>query len=245
MWVYMWKIFSPGTKTYWIYVKLWIIYSCSSPSSPNIAPIFGFITDYKHRQIQRIQNLFAGFITGTVDYIHPRGMDIVHSLNSHTIKERWDYFLCALLFKCISGLASNYLCYDIHKTMNVNIHGYDTRFNKDMDLRAPFLKDNYKRRLSYMAKNLWNAYVKESANLDSFNQNSKYVKGWIDNVGYHRKHFISDITIMVKSISGDVPINEFGLPLIKNEQDGEVNFQIFLRFALIHDIFTPVWGGFY
>ena len=85
------------------------------------------------------------------------------------------------MFKCIHGLAPNYLRNDV--TMHVDIHGYNTRSGENMDLYVPrVIKDIYKRSFSYMATNLWNQLptdVKESATLDSFKQNYKYSKGWI------------------------------------------------------------------
>ena len=57
-----------------------------------------------------------------------KGGDIVRSLHLQTVKERRDYFLCVLMFKCIHGLAANYFCNDV--AMYVDIHGYDTRGGK-------------------------------------------------------------------------------------------------------------------
>ena len=143
--------------------------------------IWGCTTDTNLGKIQRIQSLAARIITGNFDYIHSRGVDIVRSLHLQTVKDRRDYFLCVLMFKCIHGLAPNYLRNDV--TMYVDIHGYDTRSGENMDLYVPrVIKDIYKRSFSYMATNLWNQLptdVKESATLDSFKQNYKYSKGWI------------------------------------------------------------------
>ena len=94
--------------------------------------IWGCTTDTNLGKIQRIQSLAARIITGNFDYIHSRGVDIVRSLHLQTVKERRDYFLCVLMFKCIHGLAPNYLRNDV--TMYVDIHGYDTRSGENMDL---------------------------------------------------------------------------------------------------------------
>ena len=87
--------------------------------------IWGWTTDINTGKIQPIQSLAARIITRNFDYIHSRGVDIVRYLNLQTVKERRDYFLCVLMFKCIHGLAPNYLSNDV--TMYVDIHGYDTR----------------------------------------------------------------------------------------------------------------------
>ena len=132
-------------------------------------------TDTNLGKIQRIQSLAARIITGNFDYIHSRDVDIVHSLHLQTVKERRDYFLCVLMFKCIYCLAPNYLCNDV--TMYVDIYGYDTRSGENMDLYMPrVIKDIYKRSFSYMATNLWNQLptdVKGSTTRDSFKQNYK------------------------------------------------------------------------
>ena len=39
------------------------------------------------------------------------------------------------MFKCINGLTLNFLCNDV--TMHVDIHGYDTRKNENVDLYIP------------------------------------------------------------------------------------------------------------
>ena len=52
-----------------------------------------------------------------------------------TIRERRDYYMCVLMFKCIYGLALHYLSNDV--TMHVDIRGYDTRIAENMDLCIP------------------------------------------------------------------------------------------------------------
>ena len=102
----------------------------------------------KLTSIVYIQNLLARIICDNFDYIHSRGIDLVRSLKLQTIRERRDYFLCVLMFKCIHGLAPHYLSNDI--TMHVDIHGYDTRSAENMDLYIPrCAKEIYKRRFLY------------------------------------------------------------------------------------------------
>ena len=95
------------------------------------------------KKTQRIQSLAVRKRTGNFDYIHSRGVDIVRPLHLQTVKERRDYFLCVLMFKCIHGIAPKYLCNDV--TMYVDIHGYDTRSGKTMDLSVSrVIKDIYR-----------------------------------------------------------------------------------------------------
>ena len=82
--------------------------------------IWGCTTDTNLGKIQRIQSLAARVIIGNFDYTYSKGVDIVHSLHLQAVKERRDYFLCVLMYKCIHGLAPICLCndailyYDIH-----------------------------------------------------------------------------------------------------------------------------------
>ena len=87
------------------------------------------------------------------DKIHSRGIDLVRSLKLQTIRERRDYFLCVLMFKCIHGLAPHYLSNDV--TMHVDIHGYDTRSAENMDLYIPrCANENFKRKFLYKGSSL-------------------------------------------------------------------------------------------
>ena len=61
-------------------------------------------------QVQRIQNYAARIITNQFDYINVRGIDLVKSLGWMSVKQRYEYFYLLLMFKCIHGLAPNYLC---------------------------------------------------------------------------------------------------------------------------------------
>ena len=115
------------------------------------------------------------------DYIHSRGIDLVRSLKLQTIRERRDYFLCVLMFKCIHGLAPHYLSNDV--TMHVDIHGYDTRSAENMDLYIPrCAKEIYKRSFLYKGSSLWNKlppWVKESTSLNDFKHNYRLLNGWM------------------------------------------------------------------
>ena len=102
--------------------------------------------------MQRIQNLLAMIICNNFDYIHSSGIGLVRSLKFKTIRGRRDRFLCVLIFKCIHGLAPQYLRIDV--TMHVDIHGYDTRSAENMDLYIyiyipQYTKEIYKRSFLY------------------------------------------------------------------------------------------------
>ena len=100
--------------------------------------VWGCTTEYNLNKVQRIQNMAARIITGNFDYINCRGVDLVKSLKLLTVRERRDYFLCLLTFKCIHGLAPHYLSDRIDMVFDVN--GYNTRSTNNMDIYLPSIK---------------------------------------------------------------------------------------------------------
>ena len=143
--------------------------------------IWGCTTEVNLDRVQRIQNLLARIICNNFDYIHSRGIDLVRSYKLQTIRERRDYFLCVLMFKCIHGLAPHYLSNDV--TMHVDIHWYDTRSAENMDLYIPrCAKEIYKRSFLYKGSSFWKKlppWVKESTSLNDFKHNYRFLNGWM------------------------------------------------------------------
>ena len=140
----------------WISALLLNIYKTYVQSKIDFGlSIWGCSAEVNLNRVQRIQNLLARIICNNFDYIHSRGIDLVRSLKLQTIRERRDYFLCVLMFKCIHGLAPHYLSNDV--TMHVDIHGYDTRSAENTDLYIPrCAKEIYKRSFLYKGSSLWN-----------------------------------------------------------------------------------------
>ena len=143
--------------------------------------IWGCTTEVNLNRVQQIQNLLARIICDNFDYIHSRGIDLVRWLKLQTIRERRDYFLCVLMFKCIHGLAPHYLSNDV--TMHVDIHGYDTRSAENMDPYIPRCANEiYKRIFFYKGSSLWNKlppWVKESTSLNDFKHSYRLLNGWM------------------------------------------------------------------
>ena len=142
--------------------------------------IWGCTTEANFDRIQRIQNLLARIMCNNFDYINFRGIEMVRTLRLQTIRERRDYFLCILMFKCIHGLAPHYLCNDV--TMYVDINGYDTRSAENMDLYLPRCsREIYKRSFLYKGSSLWNqlpSCLKESISIIDFKRNYRLLYGW-------------------------------------------------------------------
>ena len=158
-------------------------------------------TEINLNRVQRIQNLLARIICNNFDYIHSRGIDLVRSLKLQTIRERRDYFLCVLMFKCIHGLAPHYLSNDV--TMHVDIHGYNTRSAENMDLYIPrCTKEIYKRSFSYKGSSMWKklpTWVKESTSLNDFKHNYRLLNGWIHLLHVRLHHIYQSCLQLIRS----------------------------------------------
>ena len=94
--------------------------------------IWGCTTEANLDHVQRIQNLLARLMCNNFDYINFRVTEMVRTWRLQTVvKGRRDYILCILMFKCIHGLALQYLCNDV--TMYVDINGYDTKSAQNIE----------------------------------------------------------------------------------------------------------------
>ena len=142
--------------------------------------IWGWTIEANLGRIQRIQNLLARIMCNNFDYIYFRGITMVRNLRLQTIRERRDYFLCILIFKCIHGIAPHYLCNDV--IMYIDINGYDTRSAENMDLYLPRCsKEFYKRSFLYKDSSLWNqsrSCLKEYISITDFKRNYRLLYGW-------------------------------------------------------------------
>ena len=142
--------------------------------------IWGCTTEANLVRIQRIKNLLARIMCNNLDYIIFRGIEIVRILRLQTLRGRRAYFLCILMFKCIHGLAPNYLCNDV--TMYDDINRYDTRNAENMDLYLlRCWREIYKRSFLYKGSSLWNqlpSCVKESTGMIDFKRNYRLLYGW-------------------------------------------------------------------
>ena len=63
--------------------------------------IWGCTTEGNLDRVQRIQIFGARIICNNYDYVNTRCIDLVKSFKLQAIRERRDYFLCVLMFKCI------------------------------------------------------------------------------------------------------------------------------------------------
>ena len=80
-----------------------------STDTDNAIPVWGFTSQLNLSRVQRLQNRAARIITGNVDYINVRGIDIVKRLKWMNVIARRDYVVALTVFKCIRGIAPTYI----------------------------------------------------------------------------------------------------------------------------------------
>ena len=136
--------------------------------------VWGQTSQYNILKIQRLQNYAARIVTNNFDYIHCRGINIVNDLKWMNVKKRCDYFTCILMFKCIHGLAPNYLVDDV--VMNFDVNGMFTR-SHDMNVYVPYVSSQFaKRSFKYSGAILWNelpSFLKDLHNISDFKRHLK------------------------------------------------------------------------
>ena len=83
--------------------------------------VWGNTTAYNLAKVQHIQNYAARVITGNFDYINNRGIDLVRSLGWMAIKQIFLCFQSILMFKCVHGLAPDYLVNEVIMSFEMNV----------------------------------------------------------------------------------------------------------------------------
>ena len=108
------------------------------------------------RRAQSLQNQAARIITGNFDFIHTRGEDLVRSLKWQTLQERRTFHIATLMFKCVNGLAPNYLCDQVNLMSDVN--NYGTRSATSLDVLVPEVNRSiFKKSFAYNGACVWNS----------------------------------------------------------------------------------------
>ena len=137
--------------------------------------VWGTCTEKGQNMAQRLQNAAARIVTGNFDYVNFRGEELVKEVKWETIKERRIFHTAILMFKCINGLAPNYLCDQINLLSDVNI--YETRSSSSRNVLVPFpRKEIFKRSFLYDGAKIFNSLpdvLKECSNVTDFKKRYK------------------------------------------------------------------------
>ena len=150
-----------------MHILIYIYQSIVQPQVDYAITIWVFTSQQNISKVQRLQNRAAG----NFYYVHVRGIDIVKQLKWMNVTERRDYFMALSVFKCLHGMAPQYLSDCI--TMNDEVVIRDTRASTSTNIlmmpHAPL--EIFKNSFSHRGPPTWNALpesIKKCATLNIF-----------------------------------------------------------------------------
>ena len=133
-----------------------IYFSCVQPTIDYAINVWGTTTQYNINKVQRLQNFAGRLLSNNFDYVNTRGLDLLRDLNIMNVKQRAMYFDLLLMFKCIHGLAPDYLCNQV--VMACEVAEASTRFHDYDNVYTPFpRKELLKTSFMYNSSHLWNS----------------------------------------------------------------------------------------
>lgn len=125
--------------------------------------------------LQHLQHFMGRIITNNFDYINCRGTDIIKPLNILNIRERYNYLLCCLTYKCLHDLAPFTISESLTKEFDVKSR--PCRFDKIHNLIIPNSKTRKcEESFSIAGPTYWNKLpllVKSSDSLNCFKHKYK------------------------------------------------------------------------
>ena len=137
--------------------------------------VWGYSNESNMDKIQRMQNRAVRAIYNNYDYVNVRGTELVSTMNVMNVRQRRDYFMSLLVFKCLHGLAPEYLCNEI--IMAIEVRDRLGRNINENDLYVPYVNVNCtKNAFSYRGPLLWNNlenHMKECTNINDFKSKAK------------------------------------------------------------------------
>ena len=116
-------------------------------------------------KLQKVQNTAARILTKTKKYDHIS--PVLQELHWLKVKQRIEYKICSLTYKCLNDLAPSYLAELIHPSRNSNLRS-GNQYMLEVPRARPFYGE---RAFQYAAPSLWNNLpisVKSATSLESF-----------------------------------------------------------------------------
>ena len=148
--------------------------SIIQPTIDYAITVWGHTTAENLGKVQRIQNLAARIILNNFDYVNSRGIDLVKQLKWMNVSERFLYFERLLMYKCIYGMAPDYLANGI--IMDIELRNVNTR-SHDMNVYIPFPQIEFaKKSLFFSGAKNWNSlpdHFKEISSIEVFKRTMK------------------------------------------------------------------------
>ena len=152
-----------------------IYLSCIEPNLDYADPVWGICGASGSHAVQRLQNYAARIICRNFDFINTRGIELVYQLGWPTIEERRKLHTAVLMFKCIHGLAPDYLCDQVNLLSQIATR--NTRSAHTLDVMVPEVKKEiFKKSFEYQGAVLWNSlpqYVRQSDDVGTFKKRLK------------------------------------------------------------------------
>ena len=136
--------------------------------------VWGYTTDANLNIIQRLQNRGARIVLNNFDYINVRSNELLIQLGWMSVKQRRTYFTYTMMFKCIHGLAPDYMCNNV--TMQIDINNRLTRAHP-MNVYVPFSNNcSHSNTFNIAGAREWNllpSHIKDTINFDAFKKKVK------------------------------------------------------------------------
>ena len=131
--------------------------------------VWGNSTKQNIKTLQILQNPAARAVLGNFDFNSSVSL-MIKQLKWTTVQNRYTYFTCIMVYKCLNGLAPDYLI-NLFKYVS-ETHSYITRNVSNNNLALPSLSTSlYKHSFSYNGALLWNSlplYIRNSSSLNTF-----------------------------------------------------------------------------
>ena len=134
-------------------------------------------------KLQRVQNAAARLLCGIGKYDHISAT--LKSLHWLPVKQRIEFKISVLVYKCLNGLAPQYLCKLLHfYAKDRDLHSADDKTLLEMpQSRTKFGE----RAFCYYAPKIWNSLPKEMRSSKSIDTFKKKVKTRLFSLAYHGK----------------------------------------------------------
>jgi hypothetical protein len=141
--------------------------------------VWGNASLQNNHEIQRLQNRCARAVKGDFDY-NSSVSAMINTLNWMKFDERFVYFTCILVFKCLNELAPQRLCEKFH--FAIDLQPYVTRYASDGKLNVPKCNTELcKKSLSVVrGPSIWNSLPSNIRNNHTLPQFKSNLKNYIN-----------------------------------------------------------------
>jgi hypothetical protein len=162
-------------------VLIQIYKSYIQPKIDYAITVWGYTSECNMNKIQRMQNRAVRAIYNNYDYVNVRGIDLVTEMKIMNVRQRRDYFMSLLVFKCIHGLAPEYLSNEI--LMAIEVSERVRRNVNENDVYVPFVNiECSKNTFSYRGPEIWNGLTDELKECTSVNEFKQKAKAYFLNI---------------------------------------------------------------